>query len=123
MAPPRKRHVVVFTLLYLLVAGGTVFGAVSLNALAAGDAVTARTLESQVTEAERDYGLLVAEVAQLEDPERVRRAALELGMVPADSPRYLLVERSLDGDGVTQEALVDAGDTTDPMKPVLSAER
>ncbi|MDX1657264.1 MAG: hypothetical protein R3343_00445 [Nitriliruptorales bacterium] len=114
---------VAFTLLYLLVAGATVFGAVSLNALAAGDAVAARTLEREVVEAERKYGLLVAEVARLEDPDRVRRAAEKLGMIPADSPRYLLVQRSLPADGRSREELVAPGETTDPMKPVLSAER
>lgn len=120
---PRRRHTLVFTLLYLLVAGGTVFGAVSFNAVAAGDAVQAHRLEREVVEAERRYGLLVAEVARLEDPGRVRRAAVKLGMVPADPPRYLIVERSLPADGAAQEATVDPGETTDRMKPVLSAER
>ena len=114
---------IAFTLLYLLVAGATVFGAVSLNALAAGDAVAARTLERDVADAERRYGLLVAEVARLEDPDRVRRVAEKLGMIPADSPRYLLVQRSLPADGLSREEIVDPGETTDPMKPVLSAER
>lgn len=120
---PRRRHTLLFTLLYVLVAGGTVFGAVSFNAVAAGDAVAAHRLERQVVEAERRYGLLVAEVAQLEDPGRVRRVALKLGMVPGDPPRYLLVERHLPADGVARESIVGPGETTDRMKPVLSAER
>lgn len=120
---PRRRHTVLFTLLYLLVAGATVFGAVTFNAMAAGDAVEARTLEREVVQAERRYGLLVAEVASLENPDRVRRVATKLGMVPADSPRYLVVERALPADGASQESTVDPGETTDPIKPVLSAER
>lgn len=123
VVPPRRRHVLLFTLLYLVVAAGTVFGAVTLNALAAGDAVTAHSLETQVLESERRYGLLVAEVARLEDPARVRAAAEKLGLVAVDQPRYLLVERTLPADGAPDEAVVAPGDTTDPMKPVLSAER
>lgn len=121
---PRRRHTLAFVLLYLVCAGLTVFGTVTLNAMAAGDAVRARALEQRVGDAERAYGQLVADVARLEDPGRVRQAALDLGMVPATSPRYLVLERSLPADGERQEAeIVAPGETTDPVKPVLSVER
>lgn len=119
--PPRRRHTVLFTILYLAVAAGAVFGAVSFTAVAAGDAVRARELERAVVDAERSYGQLVAEVARLEHPERVARAALELGMIPADTPRYLPVRRALAADGAPAEAVIGPGETTDPLKPVLSA--
>lgn len=120
---PKRRHTALFVLLYLLIAGATVLGAVSLNAMAAGDAVEARELDAALVENERRYGQLVAEVAELESPERIRAAALELGMVPSDAPRYLVVQRVLPADGAARDAVVDAGETTDPMKPVLSQER
>jgi hypothetical protein len=43
--------------------------------------------------------------------------------VRAESPRYLVVERVLPADGAADRAVVDAGETADPLKPVLSAER
>lgn len=119
---PRRRHPALFGALYLIVAAGTVFGAVSLNALAAGDAVSARELEERVEIEERRYGQLVAEVAALEDPARIRQAAVDLGMIPAGSPRYLVLDRALPSDGVVEEPVV-AGATADPLKPVLSADR
>lgn len=118
----RPRHTVVYALAITLVLAATVFGTVSLNALAASDAMAAHELDQEVAEAERRYSQLVAEVAALEDPARIRQAALDQGMVPADSPRYLFLERVLPADGAVTDA-VDPGETTDPMKPVLSAER
>lgn len=120
---PRRRHLTMFLLVALLLAGGTVFATVSLNAMAAGDAVRARTLEADVAEAERRYGHLVAEVASLENPERVRRAAIQLGMVPATAPEYLVLERNLPADRRQQQQAVAPGETTDALKPVLSQER
>ena len=70
-----RRHPVVFLALYLVVATAVVLGAVSLNALAAGGAVEAKELASRVQQAERQHGLLVAEVAHLENPARIREAA------------------------------------------------
>jgi cell division protein FtsL len=120
---PRRRHALLWALVTMVVAAGLVFGTVSINALAAGNAVEARELEAAVNEAEQRYGELVAEVARLEDPARIEQAAAELGMVRAESPRYLVVERVLPADGAADRAVVDAGETADPLKPVLSAER
>ena len=120
--PPRPRHTLRYALLAILLAGAAVFGAVALNALAAGDAVRARELEARVAEAERQYDELVAEVAALEDPARIRAAALRLGMIPAEAPRYLHADRTVPGDEVEAE-LVEVGESTDPLKPVLSVQR
>lgn len=119
----RPRHTLRYALLYLVLAGATVFGTVSLNALAAGDAVAARQLEQRVVTAERDYAMLVADVARLEDPARIRSAALELGMVPAGSVRFLVVDRTLPADGVTPDLVASDAEATDPLKPVLSVEK
>jgi cell division protein FtsL len=117
----RPRHTLAFALLYLLVGAAVVFGTVSVNALAAGDAVTAQQLEREVQDAERRYELLTAEVAHLEDPARIEQAARELGMVRAESPRYLVVGRTLPADGAGSHP-VPPGETPDPLKPVLSVQ-
>lgn len=119
----RKRHTLRYVLLSLALTGATVFGTVSLNALAAGDAVAARQLEQRVVQAERDYAILVADVAQLEDPARIRQAALDLGMIPAGSVRFLPVDRTLPADGVDPDLVAQADEATDPLKSVLSVER
>jgi hypothetical protein len=119
---PPKRHTLLYALLLIAITGATVFGTVALNAMAAGDSVSARQLDAAVIEAEREYARLVADVAQLEDPARIRQAARRLGMVQADAPRYLPVHRSLPADGAVTDP-VTAGETTDPLKPVLSVER
>lgn len=119
---PRRRHTLAYALLAIALAGATVFGTVTLNALAAGDAVAADALEREVGAQEREYGSLVAEVARLEDPARIEAAARELGLVRATSPRTVQLSRVLPADGVVNDA-VAAGDTTDPLKPVLSVER
>ncbi len=123
VAEPRKRHTLRYVLLSMALTGATVFGTVSLNALAAGDAVAARQLEQRVVAAERTYATLVADVARLEDPARIRTAALELGMVPAGSVRFLPVDRTLPADGVQPDLVAQADETTDPLKSVLSVER
>lgn len=123
VAEPRPRHSLRYLLLSLVLTGATVFGTVSLNALAAGDAVAARQLDQQVVEAEREYAALVAEVARLEDPARIRQAALEMGMVPAGSVRFLTVDRTLPADGVDPDLVAQADEATDPLKSVLSVER
>lgn len=105
-----------FLAVILVVGLGMVFGAVSLNALAAADAITIRELDDRLAEQQRAYELLVAEVAQLEDPERIRKAAEGLGMVPATTPRYVLLDRSLPTDGEQPMA-------EDDVKPMLSANR
>lgn len=119
---PRPRHTLAYALVLVVLVGTAVFGAVSMNALAAAAAVEARTLDAEVRAAEHDYSMLVAEVASLEDPGRIRTAALDLGMVPAGPARVLVLERNLPADGAVAEALHgELG--TDPLKPLLSAER
>lgn len=119
---PRRRHTLLFALLYLVVGAVMVFGTVTVNALAAADAVETERLEREVVAEERRYASLVAEVARLEDPARIEAAAAALGMVRAESPRQLVLERSLPADRHDADTVV-AGGTTDPLKPVLSAER
>jgi hypothetical protein len=104
------------------VLGAAVFGTVALNAMAATNAVESRELTARVAEAEREYARLVADVAALEDPARIREAGLELGLVPASGGRHVVLERPLPADGAVDEA-VEPGSTADPLKPVLSVER
>lgn len=116
---PRPRHALLWLVATLVLLAAAVMGAVALNALAAADSVAARELEQRVDEAERAHARLVAEVAHLDAPDRIRQVATtELGMVEAPSPRYVLLERSLPSDarGVQQP-------DGDPLKPVLAAER
>lgn len=120
---PPTRHTLAFCLLLLALGALAVFATVTLNALAAADAVRTAQLEQEVAEAERRYGDLVAEVAALEDPARIERVAIDqLGMVPADGARYVVLDRPLpaDDDGPPE---VTAGGRTDPLKPVLSVQR
>jgi hypothetical protein len=119
---PRKRHTLLFALLTIAILGGAVFGTVTLNALAAAHAVEARELEARVADAERSYAQLVADVAALEDPARIRAAALDLGLVPAGPGRHVVVARNLPADGAVADIEVP-GRTADPLKPVLSVER
>jgi hypothetical protein len=119
---PAPRHTLAYAIVMILVFAAAVFGAVSLNALAAGASVEARALEAHVTEAERVYAQLIADVATLEDPARVRAAALEIGMVPPGPVRHLSLDRNLPADGAVPETRTpDAA--ADPLKPLLSAER
>lgn len=111
-----RRHPVLFLAVYLAFATLVVLGAVSLNAMAAGGAVEARELATAVERAERDHGLLVAEVASLEDPERIRQAAREAGLVPAEQPRFLEPGRALPSD------TTPTAPTDDDLKPLLSAD-
>jgi hypothetical protein len=111
-----RRHPVVFLGLYLVIATGIVLGAVSLNALAAGGAVEARELSRAVAEAERSHGLLVADVAGLEDPVCIQQAAREAGLVPATSPRFLSPGRVLPVD------MAPSDPADDDIKPLLSAD-
>lgn len=113
---PRRRHPVLYLGLLIMLVIAIVFGAVALNALAAGDAVRIRELDRRLVEAQRDYERLVADVAALEDPERIRLAAEGLGMIPATTPRYVILERSLPADQEQTTA------SDDPVKPVLSAQ-
>jgi hypothetical protein len=122
VAEPLVRHTLLFALLIVGILGATVFGAVTLNALAAGAAVEARALEVEVAESERLYAQMVADVATLEDPARIRETALELGLVPSGPARFVTLERNLPADGAVAPT-ERAGATTDPLKPLLSVER
>jgi hypothetical protein len=119
---PRPRHTLAYALVMVLLLGASVFGAVALNALAAAEAVEARALERQVADGERTYARMVAEVAALEDPGRIRTAALELGLVPSGPARHLHLDRNLPADGAVVEARLPET-TPDPLKPLLSVGR
>lgn len=119
VARRRARHPLLWLIAVIALLGGAVLGAVALNALAAADSVAARELEQQVAEAERHHAWLVAEVARLDAPDRIRQVALlELGMVPADDPRFVVLGRSLPSDNTADDTRAE-----DPLKGVLAAER
>jgi len=118
--PARPRHTLLFSLLIIVLAAGAVFATVALNALAAGDAVRSQQLEDQLVAAQREHSRLIIEVAELEDPGRIRDVATtQLGMVPAREPGFLTPERALPADGLPADE-VALGAQTDPLKPVLS---
>ena len=119
---PRERHTLRYALLIIVTLGVAIFGTVALNALAAANSVESRELSARVATAEREYSQLVADVAALEDPARIRQAGLDLGLVPASGGRHVVLERPLPADGAV-DAPVSPGDTTDPLKSVLSVER
>jgi hypothetical protein len=119
--PARPVPTLIYALTTIVVLAGAIFGTVTLNALAAAHAVESRTLEARVAEGERAYAQLLADVAALEDPARIRDAAEDLGLVPAGPSRHLTLQRVLPADGAVTEAL--PGDAADPLKPVLSADR
>jgi hypothetical protein len=119
---PRQKHTLRYALLIIAVLGLGIFGTVALNAMAAAHSVESRTLQTRVADAERSYALLVADVAALESPARIRDAASDLGMVPASGGRHLQLTRALPADGASDDS-VPLGGTTDPLKPVLSVER
>ncbi len=116
----RRAHTVAYALLMALILLGSVFGVVALNAMSAANAVEARTIEARVATGEREYGRLVAEVAAREDPARIRRLALELGMVPSEASRHLVVDRRLPADSAIAARGIPSA-LSDPLKPILSA--
>jgi hypothetical protein len=91
-----------------------VMGAVSLNALAATDAVELAQLEAEVVEAERSWRTAVADVAALEDPARIRMLAEQMGMEPTRQ-RFLVPTQPLPGDRA-------AVDPSDPNKALLTTD-
>lgn len=119
---PAERHVLSYVIVTIAVLAAAVFGAVALNAMAAAMAVEARALEATVAEGERTHARLVAEVAALEDPARIRAEAAELGLVASGPVRVLVLERALPADGAVGP-LERPDRPVDPLKPVLSAER
>lgn len=110
-----RSHPLVFFLLYLAIGLAAVVGAVTLNALAAEDSVLLSQLDADVTDAQRDYATLVADVATLEDPDRIRQLADQMGM-EATPQRFVVPAQPLPTDHL------DAT-TRDPLKPVLTAQR
>ena len=89
-ALPRPRHTGRWIVLIALAVAGGVFGIVTLNALAAEAAFQARTLSNDVAQTQVERDELVAAVAALSDPRRVREVATgQLGMVAADGPTFL----------------------------------
>ena len=76
----------------------SVFGVVALNAMTAAEAVEARDVEARIVANERQLSRLVAEVAALEEPARIRTLAEEAGMIVAPTTRFLPVERPLPAD-------------------------
>jgi len=116
---PRPRHRLRWLLLTVGLLGVSVFSAVSLNALAAQGAVRARALEERVDIAQREHAHLVAVVAALDTPGRIKQVAeQQLGMLPGGAPRLLVLDRTLPTDETA-----DAAATDDLLKPVLAAER
>lgn len=79
-----------------------VFGTVTLNAVAAEASFRARTLAAEVSALQMRHDELVADVASLSAPDRVRAVARgHLGLVPADQPGFLVVP---DDAGAPQDA-------------------
>ena len=92
--PPQRRRraawVLRLTLTALLAFG--VFGVLTLNALAAEAAFTARQLEGEISDLTLVRDDLVAAVAQLESPARVREAAAsQLGLMEPEQPGFIEV--------------------------------
>lgn len=119
------RHTGRWVLLLVAVAAAGVFGVVSLSALAAEQAFTARELQTEITDLTHRYEELTAEVSALEAPGRVRRVAEEeLGMVPAEQPAYLVLEDGEHVVPVSHEGAAagdEAGPVADPLKQALGA--
>lgn len=89
----RPRHAARWFAVLALLAVAGVFGVLSLHALAAEQAFTARTLEMEVNRLSLRHHELTAEVAALESPDRVRRIATgQLGMIPAQQPVFLVID-------------------------------
>ncbi len=115
----RPRHTLVYAVTILTVLAAVIFGAVTFNALAASASVAARGLEAEVTAGEREYAQLIADVAALESPARIREEAEALGLVQDGPTRYLPVDRNLPADGAVPPTESHNGGP-DPLKPLLS---
>jgi len=94
----RSRHVGLWMVIMFGVFCASVFGVVALNAMTAAEAVEARDIEARIVANERELSRLVAEVAALEEPARIRMLAEESGMIVAPTTRFLPVQRSLAAD-------------------------
>ncbi|MEX2324662.1 MAG: hypothetical protein WD576_02840 [Nitriliruptoraceae bacterium] len=118
----RGRFTFVWLALMLLLFAVSVFGVVALNAMAAASAVEAREFEQRLVAAEREYGHLVAQVSELEDPIRIRELATDMGMIRASTMRTVNAQRPLPSDG-SLGAAGGAASTNDSIKSVLSMGR
>ncbi|MEX0592716.1 MAG: hypothetical protein WD358_07875 [Nitriliruptoraceae bacterium] len=94
----RSRHVGIWMAIMFGVFCASVFGVVALNAMTAAEAVEARDIEARIVANERQLSRLVAEVAALEEPARIRTLAEESGMIVAPTTRFLPVQRPLPAD-------------------------
>lgn len=109
-APRRARRWGVVMLLTGLLG---VAGITSLSAASAEAAFTASELEAETAELERVRGELAADVAELSSLERIGDVAeRELGMVPAEEPRYL----ETDAPGQVPAAHRDGDRATTPRR-------
>lgn len=91
-AAPRIARVVAGMTAFVLTAIG-VFGIVTLNALAAEASFEAKALEADISEATLQHDDLVAAVAHLTAPGRVRDVAItQLGLLEPETPGFLVVD-------------------------------
>lgn len=75
-----------------------VIGVVALNALAAESSFAAMEVENRITELTLRHDNLVAEVAMLETPARVRQVATaQLGLVEPEQPGFLVIQQDQGG--------------------------
>jgi hypothetical protein len=114
------RRPVLILAVAVLALGGSIFGAVSLNALAASGSMHASALLEDRRAAEVAYGSLLAQVATMESPGRIQEAAGRLGLAGVAHPRQLPVMRLLPADGAAMDAGVADGGPSDNLKPLLS---
>lgn len=84
---------IVATVLFATVLFSGILGIVALNALAAEASFQARALERDISDLTLRHDDLVAAVAQLESPNRVREVAVgQLGLMEPESPGFLVVD-------------------------------
>ena len=83
----------VYAIVATLLTAMGVFGVVSLNALAAEASFEARALEREIDTLTLRHDDLVAAVALLETPDRVREVAItRLGLIEPERPGFLRVD-------------------------------
>lgn len=91
-AASRAARVLASTLAAVITAVG-VFGIVTLNALAAEASFDARELEADISDMTLQHDDLVASVARLTAPGRVREVATnQLGLLEPESPGFLTID-------------------------------
>lgn len=106
LVPPRPKASWVGVMVVLIITG--VLLVVALQAQAATAAFDARALESEVVELQRRHEQLVAEVAQMQAPDRLRSIAInELGMIPAQDATYVDLRSSVEFANGEADRIVD----------------